>query len=115
LDSTVNDFAGTGLPGAFNSRADASTFSGPTAIAIRTIGGKREVYVADQMNNVIRLIDAKNTVTTVIGDGIPGFKNGEGVKARFKRPFGLAFDPVDNSILYITDEGNHCVRKVVIE
>jgi hypothetical protein len=115
LDSTVSDFAGTGLPGAFNATTDASTFSGPTDIAIRTIGGKREVYVADQLNNVIRLIDSKNRVATILGDGLPGFKNGEGTRARFKRPFGLAFDPVDNSILYITDEGNHCVRKVVIQ
>jgi hypothetical protein len=114
-DSTVNDLAGNGISGAFNSSAESSTFSGPTDIAIRTVGGRREIYIADQMNNVIRLIDSKNRVTTVIGDGAPGFKNGEGVKAKFRRPFGLAFDPADNSILYITDQGNHCVRKVVIK
>lgn len=114
LDSTVSNFAGNGLPGAFNSTADASTFSGPTGIAIRNLGGKREVYIADQQNNVIRLVDAQNRVTTILGDGTPGFKNGEGIKAKFKKPFGLAFDPADNSILYIADQGNHCIRKVVI-
>lgn len=114
LDSTVNDYAGNGLTGAFNSTANASTFSGPTSVAVRYVGGRREVYIADQMNNVIRLIDSQNRVATILGDGTPGFKNGEGTKAKFKRPFGLAFDPADNSILYITDEGNHCVRKVVI-
>jgi streptogramin lyase len=114
LDSTVNNFAGNGLTGAFNSTADASTFSGPTGIAVRNVGGRREVYIADQMNNVIRLIDSQNRVATVLGDGTPGFKDGEGVKTKFRRPFGLAFDPTDNSILYITDEGNHCIRKVVI-
>ncbi len=115
LDSTVSDFAGTGVAGAFNANANAATFSGPTDIAVRIIGGQKEIFIADQLNNVIRLIDPKNKVTTVIGDGTPGFQNGEGVNTKFLRPFGLVFDPTNNSILYITDQGNHCIRKVIIE
>lgn len=112
---TSADFAGSGVVGAFNARATASTFNYPTDVAIRTIGGQREIFIADQSNNVIRLIDGNLNVSTVIGDNSPGFKNGEGLNAKLNRPYGLAFDPLDNGILYITDEFNHCIRKVVIE
>ena len=115
INGTTATFAGTGSVGAFNDRTNSSTFNYPTDVAVRTIGGKREVYVADQSNNVIRLIDANGNVTTVIGDGTPGFKNAEGLEAQLNKPYSLAFDALDNNILYITDEANHCIRKVVIE
>lgn len=113
--ATTTDFAGAGFVGAFNGRSPAATFNYPTDVAIRVIGGQKEIYVADQSNNVIRLIDANGNVSTVVGDGIPGFLNAEGVHARLNRPYGLAFDALDNTILYITDESNHCIRKVFIE
>lgn len=118
LNFTVNttaDFAGTGVVGAFNGRSGSATFNYPTDIAVRTIGGQKEIFVADQSNNVIRFIDGSGNVSTAVGDGIPGFKNGEGVNSRFNRPYGLAFDAADNSILYVTDESNHCIRKIEIE
>lgn len=113
--STTADFAGAGFVGAFNGRSASATFNYPTDVAIRVIGGQREVFVADQSNNVIRLIDGNGNVSTVVGDGVPGFKNGEGINTRLNKPYGLTFDALDNSILYITDEFNHCIRKVVIE
>ncbi|HSH65551.1 MAG TPA: hypothetical protein VLB84_07085, partial [Bacteroidia bacterium] len=115
VSSSTADFAGAGIVGAFNGRSTSATFNYPTDIAIRTIGGQKEIFVADQSNNVIRLIDGSGNVSTVVGDGIPGFKNGEGKAARLNKPYGLAFDALDNSILYVTDEYNHCIRKVVIE
>ena len=114
-NSMASTFAGTGSIGAFNDRSTSSTFNYPTDVAIRMIDGKREIYVADQSNNVIRLIDGNGNVSTIIGDGTPGFKNAEGVQALLNKPYGLAFDALDNNILYITDEANHCIRKVVIE
>ena len=115
IDKTTSTFAGTGTVGAFNDRTNSSTFNYPTDVAIRIIDGKREIYIADQSNNVIRLIDGNGNVTTVIGDGTPGFKNAEGIQAQLNHPYGLSFDALDNSVLYITDEFNHCIRKVVIE
>lgn len=109
------NFAGTGLIGAFNDRSASSTFNYPTDVAVRIFGGQREVYIADQSNNVIRLVDANGNVSTIVGDGSAGFKNGEGIQTQLNKPYGLAFDVLDNSILYITDEANHCIRKVVIE
>ena len=113
--ATTADFAGTGIVGVFNGRSNVATFNYPTDAVVRSVGGQKEVFIADQSNNVIRMIDGVGNVSTVIGEGIPGFKNGEGINARLNKPYGLAFDALDNSILYITDEGNHCIRKVVIE
>lgn len=113
--NTTADFAGTGIVGAFNGRSASATFNYPTDIAIRTIGGHQEVFIADQSNNVIRFIDSGGNVSTAVGDGTPGFKNGDGVNSRFNRPYGLAFDALDPTILYVTDEGNHCIRKIVID
>lgn len=115
VDKTTSTFAGTGVVGAFNDRTTSSTFNYPTDVAIRVAGGKKEIFVADQSNNVIRMIDGNGNVTTIIGDGTAGFKNGEGLDVELNHPYGLAFDALDNSILYITDESNHCIRKVVID
>jgi hypothetical protein len=113
--AVTGTFAGTGSIGAFNDRTTSSTFNYPTDVVVRTFGGQREIYVADQSNNVIRLIDAQNNVTTIIGDGTPGFKDGEGTNVQLNKPYGLAFDVLDPSVLYITDEFNNCIRKVVID
>src|SRR4030095_13082894 len=43
------------------------------------------------------------TVTTLAGDGIAGFKEGEGTAAEFKLPFGIAVDALGN--IYVGDGG----------
>jgi len=50
-------------------------------------------------------------VSTVAGNGKPGFADGVGGAARFKYPYGIVVD--DHGIIYITDYLNHCLRMVV--
>lgn len=57
------------------------------------------------------------TVSTLAGNGTAGFSNGQGAEAMFDfsgqawyRAKGMAVD--DNGNLYITDPGNHCIRKI---
>jgi len=50
------------------------------------------------------------TVTTVAGKNISGFKNGQDTAARFNRPHDAAVNAVGD--IYITDQLNHCIRKV---
>lgn len=112
----VSDFAGYGKPGFFNGSLDKSQFNNPSGIAIRDMRGKKEIFIADTDNNMIRLIDPKNnTVTTIVGDLQPGTAEGDGVAARLNGPADLVFDPSDNGILYIADKKNHKIRKVIIE
>ncbi len=112
---TVADFAGYGKSGFFNGTLSNSMFNNPTAIAVRDMNGRKEIFIADTGNNMIRMIDSKNNVTTIVGDLQPGSQNGDGVTARLFGPTDLVFDPSNNGILYIADKRNHTIRKVIIE
>lgn len=57
------------------------------------------------------------TVTTLAGSGVAGFANGQGTDASFNfsgeswyRCSGIVVD--DNLNVYVTDVGNHCIRKI---
>ena len=49
-------------------------------------------------------------MTTVGGDGVPGFINGSANMARFALPHGIAVDSDAN--VFVTEMGNHAVRKI---
>ena len=70
------------------------------------------VFVADRDASVVRKIAANGTITTVAGNGTPGFAGdgGAAASAQINGPFGLAVDAAGN--LYIADTGNNVVRKV---
>lgn len=112
----VSDFSGYGKPGFFNGDLDRAQYNNPAGVAVRDMRGRKEIFVADTDNNMIRLIDPKsNTVITVVGDLQPGSAEGDGVTARLNGPTDLVFDPANNGILYIADKKNHKIRKVIIE
>jgi len=46
----------------------------------------------------------------VIGDGVRGFRDGNGQTARFCSPQGLCFRSPDE--LYVCDTGNHAIRLI---
>lgn len=110
----ISVFAGTGTAGALDGDALSATFNSPTGAAMRTINGKREIYIADTQNNSIRRITEDNKVTTVMG-GTAGYADGVNLAALFDHPNNLVFDGTYNTILYVLDPGNKVVRKVVIE
>jgi uncharacterized protein (TIGR03437 family) len=71
------------------------------------------IYVADTSNHRIRRIDkATGRITTVAGNGSPGFSGdgGNATSAQLNRPTGIELDGA--GILYIADWGNARVRKV---
>lgn len=70
------------------------------------------LYIADALNNRIRKVDTSGSMTTVAGNGSPGF-SGDGGQARVARlnyPGGIAFDVAGN--MYIGDSANSRVRKI---
>ncbi|MFI5141167.1 MAG: hypothetical protein ACHQII_02320, partial [Bacteroidia bacterium] len=74
--------------------------------------GKGSLYVADDSSNQVRKIDASTgNVTTIAGSTTSGNVNGTGTMARFKRPYAITSDIQGN--LYVTDNGNHEVRKII--
>jgi sugar lactone lactonase YvrE len=60
------------------------------------------VYVADTYNFRIRKISVDGQVSTIAGNGEPGFTNGDGAVARFCFPTGITIDSAGN--LYVTDK-----------
>jgi len=97
---------------------DAKTGSGKaTQTEISLVDGitldkKGNVYITMREHNIISRIDTKGMMTRYAGSGESGFSGdgGPAIKANFKTPAGLAFDPEGN--LYIADRENHRVRKV---
>ena len=106
-ESTVVTFAGDGSDGFKDGRGVTAQFTRPQGVAVDALGN---VYVADRGNHRIRKITKDGTVTTIAGDGTPGFKNGTGVNAQFYFPSGIAVDAWGN--IYVTDYLNHCIRKL---
>ncbi len=89
-----------------------ATLNEPVALAL--YGSK--LYIADQSNNRVRLLDLESQVlTTVAGTGESGY-NGDGMlatDASLAGPSGLAFDLAGN--LYIADTFNGRIRMIVLE
>jgi DNA-binding beta-propeller fold protein YncE len=115
VSGEVKDFAGYGKSGFFNGSLEKAMFNHPSGIAVRDMNGKKEIFIADTDNNMIRMIDSQNMVSTVIGDLQPGSTNGDGITARLNGPADIVVDPSNNGILYIADKKNHTIRKVIIE
>jgi sugar lactone lactonase YvrE len=103
----VTTFAGEfGGEGIADGTGDAARFTHPHGICI----DGATIYVADKANNVIRKIDASNTVTTFAGSGQAGGTDGSGALARFNGPFACVADGAGK--LYVSDANNHTVRTI---
>lgn len=89
--------------------AASAQFSGPTGIAVNSMG---QVFVADTGSNRIRMIDndANHTVRTIAGTGDYGIVDGPGNQAMFRRPTAIVIG--QHSELYIADSDNHTIRRI---
>ena len=70
------------------------------------------LYVADNLNHLIRainLMSTNKTVSTIAGSGTAGHADGAGTAARFRNPTGLA---VSGTTLYVADSNNHRIRAI---
>mgnify|MGYP003878312247 CR=1 FL=1 len=94
----VTTIAGTGAPGFQDGSVYQAKFNRPTHLAVDSKGN---VFVFDSLNFRIRKIDTAGKVTTVIGTGVKGSKDGPGVNATVSFPQSMAFDARDN--LYFGD------------
>jgi len=106
----VMTLAGTGEPSFADGPVGAARFNRPTGIAVDAAGN---VYVAEFENHRIREITPAGAVTTLAGTGEPGFADGPGDTAQFRRPIGVAVDVVGT--LYVADAANNRIRKIVLD
>ena len=98
----VYRFSGDGGPAA------SAQLNYPNGAAVDSAGN---LYIADTNNNRIRKVSG-GIITTVAGNGSPGFSGdgGPAIRASLNQPSGVAVDSAGN--LYIADELNSRVRKV---
>ena len=105
----VTTFAGTGTAGAADGTIATATFNSPKAINMDVEGN---FYIADAGNHIIRKITPGGIVSTLAGSGMAGNTHGVSTAAYFNDPSGLVADTMGN--LYVTDAGNHTIRKIIL-
>ena len=108
----IDTVAGPGRPAPFGDGgpAIAATLTFPQHVAVDSLGN---VYFSDRSNHRVRRIDVgSGIVSTVAGTGEQGFSGDDGpaTSASVNWPEGVAVDSLGN--LYISDYGNHRVRRV---
>ncbi len=108
VDGRVSTWAGSGLEGHANGRGIDASFASPIGVAVDQTGN---VYVADEVSEQVRKIDAEGEVTTLAGTaGRSGSADGRGQDALFCYPGGIAVNP--SGSLFITDRGTCLIRKM---
>lgn len=106
----VSTIAGTGTAGFADGPGSAAKFNQPIDVAVDNAGN---IYVADNLNHRIRKIAADGTVSTVAGDGMAGFADGNATAAKFKNPSGIDIDKEGN--LVVADRINHRIRIIAAD
>jgi len=106
----ITTIAGNGAPGFSGDNGPAVTaqLNYPTGLAVNTAD---QLLIADSGNNRVREV-ANGIITTVAGDGTPGFSGdkGPGSLAQLNYPTAVAMDSLGN--LFIADTLNNRIRVV---
>jgi sugar lactone lactonase YvrE len=107
-DGTVTTLAGSaGVAGFVDGAVGAARFDSPAGL---WNDGAGTVYVADNLNTVVRAIHlTTGTVSTLAGANPVGSTDGTGTAARFSGPLGIATDAAS---AYVADTGNDVIRKI---
>jgi uncharacterized repeat protein (TIGR02543 family) len=113
----ISTVVGTSVAGysGDNGLATNAQLNHPSGLAIDDLGN---LYIADgasfpsQVGGRIRKVDTNGIITTIAGDGTWGYSgdNGPATEAQFYFIGNLTLDRVGN--LYVTDGGNHRIRKI---
>jgi sugar lactone lactonase YvrE len=88
--------------------ATSADLNFPSSLAVDDAGN---IFIADTSNNRIRKVDTNGIITTVAGDGSPGYTGDGGLAtgANLNAPLGVGLYQGE---LFIADTGNNVVRQV---
>lgn len=114
-EGEVSTVAGNGRSGLVDGTALRASFGYPTGIAVDS---EDNLFVADRRTHAIRKITfSKDTaskegalVSTVAGNGYPGFADGSGIASHLREPISVAVGP--DGAVYFSDSGNNAIRKI---
>lgn len=110
----ISTYAGTGVSYGYSGDGGQATNAklyNPSSVAVDTSNGN--VYIADTRNHVIRKVTTAGVISTFAGNGTAGYSGdaGQATAAKLNYPRGLMFGTTGN--LYIADQMNNVVRKVI--
>jgi hypothetical protein len=108
----MSTYAGNGTSGYLGDggAATAARLNNPEGVTVATNG---DLYICDADNHVIRKVAfATGIITTVAGNGSPGYLGDGGAATAAKLKFPEDVVVGANGDLYIADTGNHVIRKV---
>lgn len=105
----IEGLSGDGSPGHRDGEVGDALFSRPHHM----LWHDDALFVADTGNHRVRRLDlATGEVTTLAGDGTPGYAGdgGPAIVGKLREPTGLVVD--DDGSIYVADSGNHVVRVI---
>ena len=107
----ISTIAGTGIAGydGDGGKAIDARISSPADITFDSIGN---LYFADDSAHVIRKIDTNGIISTILGNGSPGFSpdGTNALESSISVPSGL--DISSDGIFYFSDTGNGLLRRI---
>jgi sugar lactone lactonase YvrE len=111
VDGIITTVAGSGAGSVLgdNGPATLAILNGPSGVYMNTVG---RLFIADQANHRIRVVDTNNIITTFAGTGSDSY-NGDNIKARkacLSSPTDVKGDVMGN--IYIADLNNYRIRIV---
>ncbi len=110
ITGIISSLAGNGTQGFAGDGGAALSANLNLPFSAVVAGGN--LYIADQVNNAVRVVNSSGTISTFAGIEVAGFSGdgGKATLAQLAQPTGVAVDSAGN--VYISDTGNAAVRKV---
>jgi uncharacterized protein (TIGR03437 family) len=118
-NGTIATIAGSGVQGysGDGGQATAAQLYLPSGVAVQSTVVSdgtvyNYIYIADTVNHAIRRIAYDGSISTITGDGDPGYTGDAGAASggTLTAPEDVALDSAGN--LYIADTGNNVIREV---
>jgi uncharacterized protein (TIGR03437 family) len=106
---TISTVAGNGTEGynGDNIPATSAELWLPIGVAVDSAGN---LFIAELTGYRIRKVTPAGIISTVAGNGSPGYNDGPATSAGLNFPTGVAVDGAGN--IFIADRGNNFIRKV---
>jgi gliding motility-associated-like protein len=106
--STIGGNGSIGFGGDGGAATDA-LLNSPTGLTMDVNGN---IFFTDQLNQRVRKISTTGIITTIAGNGMPGFSGdgGAATSAQLNSPIDVAVNA--SGEIFFTDQNNHRIRKV---